>query len=165
MIAFKVVEVKNFMGQLLLHEIFDKFLVSEIEVVTSNEYKINGRLNKDWFDDSEREEIQEREYSTWNELKGMVYQIIKGNKTPRFMKIVLQLSKENTNKVVERAGNGFSMEDVDGLFLNIRYEKDELTLITGTSMKTFTLNKALEQEWDENIERYFKHYKIAIERI
>ena len=165
MIALKIVDVKNFMGKLLLHEVFDNFLVSDVEIVTSNEFKINGRFNKNWFDESDKEEMKEKEYVSWKELKGLVYQIIKGNKTPYSMKIVLQLSKDNTKKVVERAGNGFSMDDVDGLFLNIRYEKDELMLVTGTSMKTFTLNKAIEQEWDENIGRYLRHYEIVFEKI
>ncbi|MFA9464220.1 MAG: DUF5721 family protein [Velocimicrobium sp.] len=168
MVALNVVEVKQFMGHLLLREVFDNFLVSEIEVLTSNRFKINGRLNKAWFDETQNEELQdeklqEKEYLEWKDLKGIVYHIIKGNKTPHFMKIVFQLSKENQQKVLERVGHEFSMEDVDGLFLNIRYEKGELTLITGTSMQTFTLNKALEHEWDENIKKYLKHFEIAFE--
>ncbi|MEG1458588.1 MAG: DUF5721 family protein [Acetivibrio sp.] len=163
MTAFKIVEIKSFMGQLLLQEVFDNFLVSDIEIQTANFYKINGRLNKNWFEEEEKELISNREYSNWRELKGLVYQIIKGNKSPQSMKLVFQLSKENTMKIVERAGSSFSMEDVDGLFLNLRYEKGELTLITGTSMKTFTLNKTLEQEWDGNLKQFLKHYEIVFE--
>ncbi|MEG1993258.1 MAG: DUF5721 family protein [Acetivibrio sp.] len=163
MTAFKIVEIKSFMGQLLLQEVFDNFLVSDIEIQTANFYKINGRLNKSWFEEEEKELVSNREYSNWRELKGLVYQIIKGNKSPQSMKLVFQLSKENTMKIVERAGSSFSMEDVDGLFLNLRYEKGELTLITGTSMKTFTLNKTLEQEWDGNLKQFLKHYEIVFE--
>lgn len=165
MIALKVEEVKHFMGKLLLNEVFDNFLVSDVEIYTANLFKINGRLNKAWFDDTEKEENNEKEYSEWKDLKGIIYQIIKGNKTPHSMKIVFQLSKDNTQRVVERVGNGFSMADVDGLFLNIRYEKDVLTLITGTSMKVFTLNKALEHEWDQNVKQFLKHYEIAFEEV
>lgn len=165
MIALKIAEVKNFMGQLLLQEIFDNFLVSEVEIQTANTFKINGRLNPSWFDETEKEQMGQKEYADWRNLKALIYQIIKGNRTPHLMKIVFQLSKENTDKIVKRAGSGFLPEDVGGLFLNIRYEKGELAVITGTSMKIFTLSKALEQEWDQNVKQFLKHYEIAFEEV
>lgn len=75
MIALKIIEIKNFMGQLLLHEVFDNFLVSEVEVATANTFKVNGRLSKEWFDEEEREQIGDREYAKWSELKNIIYQI------------------------------------------------------------------------------------------
>lgn len=165
MIALKIAEVKHFMGQLLLQEVFDNFLVSEVEIQTANTFKINGRLNLLWFDEEEKEEVRQREYTSWRDLKSLIYQMIKGNRTPHVMKIVFQLSRENTDKIVTRAGSGFLPEDVGGLFLNIRYEKGELVIITGTSMKVFTLNKALEQEWDQNVKQFLKHYEIAFEEV
>ena len=38
---------------------------------------------------------------------------------------------------------------VQGLYLNIRYNGETLTCITGTSFKTFTMDKTLEHAWDE----------------
>lgn len=163
MIAIKILEVKHFMGQLLLQEVFDNFLVSELEIQTANLYKISGRLNKNWFDEEEREKLSNREDSYWKELKGLSYQIIKGNKTPQTMKLVFKLSKDNTQKVLERAGNLFSQEEVEGLFLNIHYEKEELVLVTGTSVRTFTLDKTLEHMWDENLKQFLKYHQIAFE--
>ena len=38
-------------------------------------------------------------------------------------------------------------EDIEGLYLNIRYDGKGLTCITGTSLKLFTLDRTLELAW------------------
>ncbi len=163
MIALKMLEIKSFMGQLLIRDVFDNFLLSDLEIQTANQFKINGRLNKKWFDEGEKEDIGEREYARWKEIKPFAYEIIKGNRTPESMKIIFLLSRENTQKVVERCGGKFSLDDVDGLFLNVRYENGILNLITGSSLKTFTMDKSLEQEWDKNMQDYLRHFQIPFE--
>jgi hypothetical protein len=45
----------------------------------------------------------------------------------------------------------------------VRYEKGNLYLITGTSIKTFTLDKSLEQVWDADMKTFLKHYEISAE--
>ena len=47
-------------------------------------------------------------------------------------------------------------EDVQGLYLNIRYDGKHLSCITGTSFKTFTLDKSLEHAWDEMVQKFLK---------
>lgn len=163
MIAVKVLEVKTFMAALLLHDVFDNFLVSDIEILTANLFKINGRLNKNFFDDTQKEEIGDREYTYWKDIKNLVYQMIKGSKTPQAMKFVFLLSKENMDKILLKAGSEFKPDEVEGLFLNIRYEKEELGITTGTSIKTFTMNKSLDQEWDASVKKFLKYHGILTE--
>ena len=46
------------------------------------------------------------------------------------------------------------------LYLNIRYEEGELYCITGTALKFFTLDKALEVQWDESVREFFRSRQI-----
>ena len=42
------------------------------------------------------------------------------------------------------------------LYINIQYENHEMICVTGTSMKQFTLDRTLENEWDENVKKFLK---------
>ncbi len=161
--ALKVLEVKAFMSQLFLGEAFDSFLLYELEIQTANQFKINGRLSHKWYDSDELESIGDREYSFWKELRNLTFQIIKGNKSPQSMKIVFSLPKENVKKVLERSGSSFLPEQVEGLFLNIKYENGGLHLITGSSVKIFSMDKTLEQEWDTEVIAFLKKCNIPCE--
>lgn len=162
MISLKILEVKSFMGQLLFHDMFDSFYLSELEIQTGNLYRINGRLNKNWFDEDEKEAIGDREYAYWKELRPFAYQIIKGHKTPQMMKLVFLLSDKNTHKLLEQSKAAVK-EDVGGLFLNLHYEGGILRLITGTSMKTFTMDRTLENQWDASVKRFLARHEITAE--
>ena len=163
--ALKVLEVKTFMSKLFLTEAFDTFLLCELEIQTANQYKINGRISRKWYDSDELEKLGDREYSVWKEMRNFAFQIIKGSKSPQSMKIVFSLPKENVKKVLEKSGTDFRIEQVEGLFLNIKYEKGELYLITGSSINVFSMDKALEQEWDEEILIFLKKCNIPCEEI
>lgn len=161
--AFNVLEIKAFMAQLFLGEAFDSFLLCELDIQTANQFKINGRLNRSWYDSDELEGLGDREYSLWKELQSFAFQIIKGNKSPQSMKVVFSLPRENVKRVLERSGAGLLPEQVEGLFLNIRYENSQLHLVTGSSLKVFSMDKTLEQEWDREIIAFLKKYNIPCE--
>ena len=163
--ALKVLEVKTFMSKLFLGETFDSLLLYELEIQTANQYKINGRINRKWYDSDELEKLGDREYSIWKEMRNFAFQIIKGSKSPQAMKIVFSLPKENVKKVLEKSGADFRIEQVDGLFLNVKYEKGELYLITGSSVSVFSMDKALEREWDEEIFGFLKKCNIPCEEV
>lgn len=59
----------------------------------------------------------------WGEIKGIAFAIIRGNKSPVSMKIVFQLPQAQANKLVEDLGGKLRLEDLGGLFINIRFEK------------------------------------------
>lgn len=165
MISLKVVDVKGFMSNLLVHKVFDNFLLSELTIHTSNEFYISGKLNTDFFTNEELEELAGRNYITWGETKSFAYLFIKGSKPPLSIKIVFLLSGTNTEKILARAGVGIEPKDVNGLFLTVRFEKDMLHLTTGTSLRIFTLDKTLEQVWDEDVKKYLRHFEIAVEEL
>lgn len=165
MIALQVADVKDFMNKLFLGEVFDNFLLSELEVVHAATVQITGKRNKDWYGTEEWESLRERSYVTWREMRPLAFQIIKGNRTPLSMKGVFLLSEENTARVLERDRLPFKPEEVGGLFLNLRYDGKELKLVTGISLKSFSMDKSLEQQWDKDMRVFLKHHEVAVEEM
>ena len=163
MVSLKVVDVKACMNKLLLQNVFDNFLVSEVEVNMANRHVIQGELNKSFLSNDELEALNGRQYSTWSEIRPMVLQLMNGNRTPTSFKMVFSLSKSNTEHVIEKNGLPFRYEDLGGLFLNIRFDSNGLYFITGTSIKVFTLDKTLDQVWDKDVRTFLKYHEIACE--
>lgn len=56
---------------------------------------------------------------------------------------------------------GISSDVVGGLYLNVQYEKQEITCVTGTALTGFSLDRTLEQEWDESVKKWLKKKGIA----
>ena len=54
-------------------------------------------------------------------------------------------------------------EQVGGLFLNIHYENQHLSCVTGLSLNQFTLDKTLEREWDESIRTFLRKEELPFE--
>jgi hypothetical protein len=164
MISLTITEVKAFMGKLLAQNTFDFFLLKELELSTFTNFTINGSLNEAFFTKEELEERGEHQRSVlWSEIRSIAYTMIKGNKTPLALKIVFQLPRPLCEELVREAGGRLKLEEVGGLYLNVRFDKNELHLITGSAIKTFTLDKTLEQEWDLWVKRMLKEQGIVFE--
>lgn len=162
MIAVKILEVKSFMNKLLLTDTFDHFLVTEAAVTTFNTFHMDGSLKKEFFttEELEDEDLRERAYSYWKDLRPFCLDIIKGQRTPLHFKMVFALSSSNIEKLLTGQGLPFTSGDIEGLFLNITYRNSTLTCTTGTSMKLFTLDRSLEQSWDQMVLKFFKSKSI-----
>ncbi len=165
MISLKIIDVKTFMSKLLITNTFDHFLLYELDINTFNHFHMDGKLNKEFYSKDELEVLGERYYSQWSEIKPYAFNIIKGNKLPILIKAVFALSPENIEKVIQKSGISMKKEEINGLFMNIRYEKENLYIITGTSIKTFTLDKTLDQVWDGYVKDFLKHIEIPVEEI
>ncbi len=163
MISLKIIDIKAFMSSLLIQNVFDNFLLSELHINTSNYFNISGKLNEEYYSPEEFKLLEGRKYSAWGEIKPIAYSLIKGNKLPLSIKIVLLLASSNTENVLHKSGAAIPFGDINGLFLNIRFDKGDLYLITGTSIKNFTMDKTLERAWDEDLKIFLRHYGIAVE--
>ncbi len=163
MLCIRITDVKMFMSKLLVQSVFDNFLLSELDVMTYNSFHINGKLNKSWFDTDELEAIED--YSKWGQVKAHAYQVIKGNKVPTSMKIVLFLTTENKERLIHRVGGNWRMDDVSQFCLNMKYENGEMYLTTGVAYNTFTLDQSLQEQWDLDLKKYLKYYEIEYEII
>lgn len=165
MIALSVVDVKDFMSKVLIKNTFDKFYICDGEVETFTSFRFGGRLNTGFYSGEEQETLNGREYPFWSEVKPFAYQLIRGKKLPQSFKLVFQLSAENLEWLLSHNRIGASLQDIGGLYLNVKYEKKSVTLISGTSFKTFVMDRRLEQLWDATVFQFMKQNGIVVEKI
>lgn len=161
MISLKIEEVKTFMAMLLTNSLFDEFVLKEMELQTFTSFHVSGQFHENFFS---KEELEQRDTDVlWGEIREIAFSIIRGSKSPLMMKIVFQLPSALVDKLIETLGGKLRSDDVGGLYLNIRFEKNELHIITGTAITTFTLDKTLDIEWDGWVKRFLKNKGIIYE--
>ncbi len=163
MISFNLPEVKPFMAKLLMNSTFDAFVLKEMELQTFTGFQITGQFNEAFFSAEEMAERGEHRQILWSEVKQIAYSMIKGSRTPLSLKIIFQLPKQQCDSLVDSLGGRIRTEDVGGLYLNVRFDKGNLKIVTGTAIKTFTLDKTLEQEWDNRMKGLLKEQNIVYE--
>lgn len=160
MVALSLTEVKECMSKLLLSETFDSFLFIEGEIMTFSTFTMDGYLKKDFFEEGT---APDREYALWKEMREYCFSLIKGKRTPLGFKIVLGLSASNIQKLIQQQGLDFELEDVRGLYINLKYDGKNLHCVTGTAMNLFTMDRSLEQAWDMMVQKFFTQKEIAFE--
>ena len=161
MIALKIVDVKKFMEKLLVSPMFDHFYVFSADIKVSVTWHLDGSINKDYYSSDELEIMNDRTYILWSEVKHHIFNMIKGKRTPSNLKIVFMLANEPLQKYAENLNLAY--EHISALFLNIKFDHSGLTIITGASQKTFSLDRALEQEWDQTLKQFLQTNDIEFE--
>lgn len=161
MVALKVEDVREFTSKLFVKEDFDRFLVKEIHIVTYNSFTIDGHIKQGYYSDEERAEGGIEPFSSWKMLKPFCFSLVKGKKLPGSFHIVLVLPPRETEQFACDSGTGVSGDQIQGLYLNIRYEDGALYCITGTSVNFFTLDKTLETEWDNTVKDLMRSHGIV----
>lgn len=162
MIARIIPDVKDFMNQLLIQDTFDSMLLCEATLQTATTLSISGKLNMDFFDTEERELMTETTYASWDMVKPLIFQAIKGKKTPSGFKLVFMLPKEKQNALILKNNLPISSEDVAGLYFNIYYDNKQLSITSGTSLRVFTMDKRLEQLWDDSLLLFMQKHHIHL---
>ncbi|MBT9777255.1 hypothetical protein GPL15_12155 [Clostridium sp. MCC353] len=163
MVALKIDEIGAFTRHLFVGETFDRFLLREAEVVTYNAFHIDGHIRMGYYSDEELEEKKIEDFSSWSVIRPICFLLIKGKKLPGSFAITLQMPPNGVEKFIGTSGLSLNPDQVNGLYVNIRYENGELYCVTGTSLNFFTLDKSLEQEWDESVKRFLKKHQIVYE--
>ena len=159
MVGLKIEEVKEFTSKLFVKENFDSFLVKEVQIVTFSSFTIDGHIRKGYFTDEEMEEIGKEGFASWKMLRPVCFGLIKGRRLPESFRIVLQLPRSQVERFA--AGQGADSEQIQGMYLNIRYEDGALYCITGLSLGFFTLDKTLEDMWDSAAQDFLRGMGIA----
>ena len=160
MIAFKIVDVKDFMNKLLIGEVFDNFLLVSFEITNYAKITIDGVKNEAWYE----EEVSGR-YVTWKEVRDKISSLLKGDRVPLGIKGVFRLSEENTDKTAAKLGIKDAAEKDYGLFFTLKFEKDEINIVTGVSVTDFLMSKQIGNLWDEDLLKFLKYYQIAVEML
>ena len=160
MIAFKIVDVKDFMNKLLIGEVFDNFLLVSFEITNYAKITIDGVKNEAWYE----EEVSGR-YVTWKEVRDKISSLLKGDRVPLGIKGVFRLSEENTDKTAAKLGIKDAVEKDYGLFFTLKFEKGEINIVTGVSVTDFLMSKQIGNLWDEDLLKFLKYYQIAVEML
>lgn len=163
MISLQIEEVKAFMNQLLLSQTFDAFHVVEGSITTFGTFHFDGHLCPDYYSKEEQEALalQNRRLIRWQELRPFCLELIKGKRTPLGFRFTLQLSPENTEKLLMQTASSFTVKDVGGLVLNIRYEGGQVICTTALSLHIFTMDKSLEHAWDQMVQKFLLKHELS----
>lgn len=160
MVALKMEDLKHFTAQLFVGDTFDDWLVREASIITFNAFTIDGRIRQGYYSERELEENRIEELSYWKVLKPICYSLIKGKKLPESFQITLQLKPTEVEEFLRNAQLDFTVDQISGLYMNIRYENNTIHCVSGTSLNVFTLDRQIEIEWDEATRLFFKDRKI-----
>lgn len=143
MVTLPIVNNSLFMNCLLKQELFDFFEVREVTLHTSYKAHLDGARNTDFYNNDELEGLSE--YLSWSELRPYIFELIKGTKSPTYLKIILSTSPSDTEKISKEAST---------FFLNITYKDGDISCITGTAYSSFSLDKTPEKAWDAQMTKF-----------
>ena len=143
MLALKLGDdlVKGFMGRLLREDIFNDFKVRNVDILAKNRFSLDGEIAGS----------EVKDFSMWNEVQPLVFEIVKQMGKPSVLKIVL--SHKDPQKIHENAS---------ALFLNLMYENGNVNFTTATSQKAFALERTLDSTWDEWMRSFFGSIGIVV---
>ncbi|HIR28458.1 MAG TPA: hypothetical protein IAB84_10860 [Candidatus Choladousia intestinigallinarum] len=156
---FQIQDTRDFMKKLLVTDTFDTFLLWEASVTTFCTFHIDGAYHPEFFS-TDADSSSPYPYASWEKVRPLFWSLIKGKNTPLNFRIIFRLAPHNVEQLLKQSGVAMAPQDIDGLFLNLNYEKDSLTCTSGTSVKFFTLDKSLDHAWEENLEKFFRQKQI-----
>lgn len=154
-------KTKNCMQHLLLKPTFDSFALIEGEITTYNTFRIDGYIHKNFYEDAPL-----KDYSSWGDLREFCFHIIRGKRTPLNFRFILSLPKEEFEAfLIDQEIPSLSHSDIQGLYLNFKYDGTNLQCITGTSLNIFTMDKTLENVWDNYARKFFLNKEFDFESL
>ena len=165
--ALELTDIKSFMNQFLKSDIFDHFLLQEAVITSAASYVIDGRINKGFYGEGELKELglADKKFLPFGMLRNNFFDLIKGKKTPSSFKFILLLSPENLKRTLESISSSFTENDITGVFINIHYQNQLLSLTTGISYRVFSVDKTLDNEWDRLVRQFLKQHNISFEEL
>ena len=167
MVALELSDIRDFMNRLLRTELFDHFLLQEAAITGACGFVIDGRLNRNFYSEEELQELglTECEALPFGMLREQCFALIRGKYTPSTFQFIFRLSPENLARTLESCHSSFTVNDITGIFMNIRYRDRKLLLTTGVSYRIFSPDKSLEQEWDRLVMLFLKQNSIPFEKL
>jgi len=167
MIALELTDTKDFMNKLLKSEVFDHFHLQEAVITSGVTYTINGQITKGFYSEEELLNLHliGCRFLPFSMLKTNCFDLIKGKKTPSSFRFVFLLSPENMEKTISSVGSSYNVSDVTGMYINLKYQNQLLSLTTGIAYNVFSTDKTLESEWDKMVMKFLKNNEISFEEI
>lgn len=166
MVCLKIKNTREFMQKFLMSETFADFLLAEARIDTHVSYNIDGHVRKEFYSKEERELLKLYEFAAWESVRPQVVQIVKGKRTPLFMKLVLVYVSEKAKDCLEAAASVTDSESfVKYLLCTVKYENGVITLTGGVSYQGFTMDKDPEKRWDQALCRLIDEMGLEYEII
>lgn len=161
--AIEILDIKPFMQLLFQTAAFDSYELVSANVHTDISYSIDGKWNSGFYHEEERLalELDGHAFFPWRYGKEKIFSLIKGKKTPMFLKLVLKADSSQTADFLSAANLSLNSNDIDGFFLNITFQGNKLNVTCGISYKIFTIDKTLENYFSEEIVTLLKSNSIA----
>lgn len=165
MIALQIIDVGNFMTKLLCSELFDSFQFMEGTLQNRITYNFDGHLITDFYsaDELEAEGLNNLSYLPFSLFRPTLFDLIKGKRTPGYFKFTFLMQPSTLLSQISE--NSVSLDTIRGFLLNLKFQNGELTITTGVSYQTFSLDKSLEFEWDTYVQGFLKKYQIVFSEI
>ena len=165
MVAYKVLDVRNCMNELLCKETFDFFLLQEAVINTFGTFSIDGHKNDDYFTTDETAEFDDNDsLMPYEYFRNYCFDIIKGKKTPLSFQVILSLPTNVIEQIIESAELNFRAKDVN-LVAIFRFNDNGLTITTGTSFNEFVMDKSLERKFDEWFYNFLNAAGIDVDKV
>ncbi len=149
MLAFTIPDTKTFMSLLLKGTAFDDFIFCHGEISAFTFLSIDGKRDMDYYSEEETETR-----CSWAEIKPLVFQAVKGKKTPKQMKIVLARSKNDIA----------AYHNCQDVFWNLLFRDDTLLCTLSVMEETFSMDKTTEKQWEEWVFTFCKEHGIAVQK-
>ncbi len=150
------------MGKLLKENTFDHFLLKEGFVRTFADYRVDGTLRTEFFDNDECESLADKGYVKWESVKQTFFELIKGKKTPLMMQFIFIGDSEFTQEFLKN--KGLSLQGEFLLNFTVTFRDGNAKIVTGTYRSTFTVDKQADREWDDYFSLFLKDNGIAFEK-
>jgi len=171
----KINDIRAAMSMLLLKDAFDAFFLEGAEAMTFAKLQISGRRNKKWYAGETDNDINEdvingsstgslTDLVRWKETRHIFFEYIKGKKTPDLFKV--SLKADGSIAEVFLKDSGFYekyLQEKPELHMQIRYENGTLCVVTGIYNENFTLDKSIENAWDDAVVKLFRKNKVAMD--
>jgi len=146
--------VKGFMNRLIREDVLDAFEARACELVLNARISINGALEAPPATEGEEEtRPQNLGHIAWEDLRPLIFAIIKTGAKPKMIKIVFSYKAAQAKAIHPNAA---------ALFLNMVYENDAVTFTTATAQREFALDKSLDDTWDEWVRGFFVQNGIVV---
>ena len=120
MLSLSLQNTKDFMSKLLKNDTFDNFELHNLTIHSVACFEVT--------------KMPSVPSPTWATIRPLAFEVIKGNKAPNHMKIVLAQTSEDIVR-----------------FLNITFDGEKITITSGLSQKNFSLDKSEHRQWNEHI--------------
>lgn len=165
--AYRLKDVKKFMGRLLGTDAFSPFLLAEAAITTYNTFVIDGHVVKEFFTGDINDDgiLPPYEFSEWANMRSLCFDLIKGKRTPVNFRLVLHLKPELIEEILKAGEAQVTLADIRAFVLNIKYDGSVLTCTTATAFYTFLPDKTPDRLWDEYMAHFLAEKEIEFDEI